>query len=54
MINNFWWGQKENERKISWVASDKMCNPKAVGGMEFRDLKAFNLAFLLSRVGTFY
>ena len=46
MISNFWWGQKANERKISWVAWDKMCNPKAVGGLGFRDLKAFNLALL--------
>lgn len=46
MISNFLWGQKTNERKISWVAWDKMCNPKAVGGMGFRDLKAFNLALL--------
>lgn len=46
MISDFWWGQKANERKISWVAWDKMCNPKAVGGMGFRDLKAFNLALL--------
>ena len=46
MINNFWWGQKVNERKISYVAWDKMCNPKAIGGMGFRDLKAFKLALL--------
>lgn len=46
MVRNFWWGQKENERKMAWVSWEKLCNPKSKGGMGFKDLKAFNLAQL--------
>ena len=46
MISRFWWGQKKEERKIPWIAWDKLCKPKADGGMGFKDLKAFNLALL--------
>ena len=46
MISRFWWGQKNEERKIPWIAWDKLCKSKAEGGMGFRDLKAFNLALL--------
>ena len=46
MMGNFWWGQKDKERKMAWVTWEKLCNPKEEGGMGFRDLKAFNLALL--------
>ena len=46
MVRNFWWGQKENERKMAWVSWEKICQRKAEGGLGFRDLKAFNLALL--------
>lgn len=46
MMGNFWWGQKENERKLAWVSWEKLCTPKFEGGMGFRDLKVFNLALL--------
>ena len=46
MMRNFWWGQREKERKLAWIAWEKMCTPKAEGGMGFKDLKAFNLAML--------
>ena len=44
MVRNFWWGQKESERKMAWISWDKLCQRKSDGGMEFKDLKAFNLA----------
>ena len=46
MMSNFWWGQKNKERKVAWVSWEKLCTLKAEGGMGFRDLKAFNLALL--------
>nr|XP_023876772.1 uncharacterized protein LOC111989214 [Quercus suber] len=46
MMSNFWWGQKNKERKLAWVAWEKLCTPKEEGGLGFRDLRAFNLALL--------
>ncbi|XP_021737156.1 uncharacterized protein LOC110703671 [Chenopodium quinoa] len=46
MVANFWWRQKNGERKIHWVAWKKLCEPKASGGLGFRDFKAFNAALL--------
>ena len=46
MIDRLWWGQKNEERKIPWIAWDKLCKPKVEWGMGFKDLKAFNLALL--------
>ena len=42
----FWWGQVGNERKIHWRSWDFLSKPKKDGGMEFRDLRSFNLAML--------
>ena len=46
LVGGFWWGKKENARKIAWVLWENLCKPKKEGGMGFRDLKAFNLALL--------
>ena len=46
MMSNFWWEQKEKERKMAWTSWEKLCTPKKEGGMSFRDLRAFNLALL--------
>ena len=46
MVWNFWWGQKQDERKTAWLSWDKMCVPKACGGMGFKQLKQFNLKLL--------
>ncbi|XP_058216648.1 uncharacterized protein LOC131327503 [Rhododendron vialii] len=45
-IRKFWWGSKEGENKINWVSWSKLCDNKSDGGLGFRDLYAFNLAFL--------
>ena len=46
MVNQFWWRQKKEERKMVWLSWDKMCLPKEKRGMGFRDLKTFNKALL--------
>ena len=46
MIRNFWGGQKQDEKKKAWLSWDKMCVPKACGGMGFKQLKPLNLALL--------
>ena len=47
MIHNFWWGQKQDEKKkMAWLSREKLCAPKSCGGMGFKWLKPFNLALL--------
>ena len=46
MIRNFWWGQKNDEKKIAWLRWDKLCEPKSCGGMGFKKIKQFNMALL--------
>lgn len=46
IMAKFWWGQKNEENKIHWVGWRKMCDSKTDGGMEFKDLKLFNMALL--------
>ena len=46
MIRNFWWGQRDDERKIAWMSWEKLCAPKSCGRMGFKKLKEFNLSLL--------
>ena len=46
MCAKFWWGQVGNERKFLWERWEKLTLSKKVGGMGFRDLRAFNLAMI--------
>lgn len=46
MIRNFWWGQKNDKKKIAWLSWDKLCEPKSCGGMGFKKIKQFNMALL--------
>ena len=46
MLSNYWWGQKQSERKIHWISWKKLARSKWERGMGFRDLKFFNLALL--------
>ncbi|KAL8533383.1 hypothetical protein ACS0TY_009679 [Phlomoides rotata] len=47
MLNVYWWGSGTDVRKgIKWTTWDKLCEPKAKGGMGFRNLHVFNTAML--------
>ncbi|XP_048492579.1 uncharacterized protein LOC125493354 [Beta vulgaris subsp. vulgaris] len=49
----FWWGGKGDERKMHWLSWEKMCKPKCMGGMGFKDLAVFNDALLGDEEGRF-
>lgn len=43
----FWWlTNTKKSRNIHWMSWDRMCNPKAVGGLGFRHLHDINLTLL--------
>lgn len=42
----FWWGSTLDQRKLHWVSWDTLYIPMEEGGMDFQDLRAFNLAML--------
>ncbi|KZV49641.1 hypothetical protein F511_08962 [Dorcoceras hygrometricum] len=36
----FFWGAKDREKKIHWIAWQQICHPKSEGGLDIRHLKA--------------
>ena len=50
VCRSFFWGQKGDEKKIAWVAWDKLYDSKREGGMGVRNLGAFNKAMLAKQV----
>ncbi|XP_074298011.1 uncharacterized protein LOC141628812 [Silene latifolia] len=46
IVSRFWWGCEEGNRRISWVAWKRLCRPKDMGGLGFRDFFKMNQALL--------
>ena len=46
LIRNFWWGQRGNQRKIHWSKWKSLCQPKSLGGLDFKELQKVNDAML--------
>ncbi|XP_042968017.1 uncharacterized protein LOC122301024 [Carya illinoinensis] len=46
LCSRFWWGYKDDARKVHWWNWEKMGIQKSRGGMGFRDLESFNSAML--------
>lgn len=46
MIRSYWWGAYRGKRKTHWKAWDHLLQPKAAGGMGFKDFRMFNQALL--------
>lgn len=46
IMQQFWWGQKEKEKKIHWCSWHKMGFAKEAGGLGFRNLENLNIVVL--------
>ncbi|KAG4159155.1 hypothetical protein ERO13_D02G159050v2, partial [Gossypium hirsutum] len=49
-ISRIWWTSNERSRGWSMLAWDRMYHPKGMGGLDFHDLRLFNLALLSRQV----
>jgi hypothetical protein len=50
VIRRFCWGQKDEQRRIHWIRWEKLCNPKGMESLGFRELHTFSLALLAKQI----
>lgn len=46
LIQNFWWGQTKEVKKIHWIGWRNICKSNFHGGLGFKELYSFNLSLL--------
>ena len=46
LCGGFWWAQNVENKRLAWMAWDKLSEPKREGGLGFRKSHHFNLAML--------
>ena len=46
IIKDYWWKHSQRKQGIYWMKWQKMCTPKNLRGMAFRDMAKFNIAML--------
>ncbi|KAM1733659.1 hypothetical protein PS1_019337 [Malus domestica] len=44
-IRNFWWKGSEQRKGVHWISWERLMKQKQFGGLGFRDIQCFNLAF---------
>lgn len=43
---SFWWESKKRDRGWAMLSWDKVCTPKGMGSLGFKDLRLFNITLL--------
>nr|XP_027095012.1 uncharacterized protein LOC113715059 [Coffea arabica] len=50
---NYWWGEANGKNKMHWISWKKMAQERKEGGLNFKDLEAFNKALLGKQIWRF-
>ncbi|CAN0826562.1 Uncharacterized mitochondrial protein AtMg00310 [Linum grandiflorum] len=54
LLGDFWLGRRNEDQKTHWLTWERLCQPKAEGGLGFRHLHVFHLALLARLWWRFY